>query len=256
MHNPSFDDDITFLVSSCDKYSDLWDPFFTSLFRQWKNISFDVVLVSNYKVYTDERVRTIKLGEDEAYADNLRRALSKIDTEWILLWLDDVILNRSVDEKKFQTILDQVNYFGADFVKLSSDMPISYSKDDKALIGELPEGIRYRSGIGLTLARKQTLLDLAQPGSSAWDMDKIDPATVTNARFFALTNYGRKNSPFGYIHAVVKGRWLYNAPRKLKKEGFEHILSGRERQSLLAFLYILIYHAYLSLYRILNIYWK
>lgn len=256
MKNTIIDKEITFLVPSCDKYSDLWQPLFTSLFRHWKNISFDVVLVSNYQKYDDRRVRTIQLGEDEAYADNLRKALTKIDTEWVILWLDDVFLSRPVDEEKIQKILDEVADLDVDFVKLSNDMPISYSKRNGAFIGELPEGIKYRSGIGLTLARKRTLFELAQPGLNAWEMDRINPGTVTNARFSALTNYGRKNSPFGYIHAVVKGRWIYNAPRKLRNEGFEHILPGRERQSFLAFSYILLYQAYLSLYRIFNVYWK
>ena len=248
--------EVTFLVSSCDKYSDLWEPFFENLFKYWPDLPFEVTLISNFKKFPDKRVRTIQLGTDESYADNLRRALAQINTNWVVLWLDDVIIDRKVDQKTIELILRQAYELNASFVKLSNDLPIVYKSKTGYLIDELPKGIKYRSAIGLTLAKKSTLIELAEPGFSAWDMDKSTLSDNLEAKFCAYTKFGAKNPAFGYIHAVVKGEWLYSSVQKLRRQGFTSLINGRKRQSLIAYIYILLYQARLSIFSFFNIYWR
>ena len=39
------------LVSSCDKYSDCWDPFFKLLSIYWKDLEYPVYLITEEKEY-------------------------------------------------------------------------------------------------------------------------------------------------------------------------------------------------------------
>lgn len=81
--------DISVLVVSCDKYSDLWGPFFTLFWRYWTVPSCKVYLGSNYLIYNDPRVETIAIGEDKNWSHGLIEIVSKIDTPYIILMLED-----------------------------------------------------------------------------------------------------------------------------------------------------------------------
>ena len=43
--------DITIIVNSCDKYSDLWYPFFELLRIQWPDLSYPIILNTESKTY-------------------------------------------------------------------------------------------------------------------------------------------------------------------------------------------------------------
>lgn len=248
-------DDIAFLVSSCDKYSDLWEPFFTNFFKYWPDFPYKVYLISNHKKYHDERVTTLCVGEDLSYADNLRTALDQIQSKWILLWMDDVIFSADVDTEKVKRIASEAEALNAGYVKLSTDLPIVYDSETDLLIGEIPKGVKYRSAIGLCLIQRKVLLDLAEPGFSAWDMDKSVASDSMPELFCAFTKSAAKNPPFKYIHALIKGKWLYTAVGELKKEGFGELVKSRERQPLTAYLYIVLYLFRSGLYKFFNKYW-
>lgn len=249
------DNDVTFLVSSCDKYSDLWDPFFSNFFKYWPDCDFDVALISNHKDFPDERVSVITVGEDVSYADNLRTAISGISSKWILLWLDDVIFDSPVDHKKVKRVISEAEAIGAGFVKLSTDLPLVYDDKTDLLIAELPKGIKYRAAIGLCLVQRDVLLKMAQPGLSAWDMDKSNMSDTMDERFCAFTSLAAKHSPFSYIHAVIKGKWMYSAVPALKKQGFSGLLKSRARQPIFGYLYICAYQARLYVMKTFKRYW-
>lgn len=248
-------DDVAFLISSCDKYSDLWNPFFKNFFKYWSDCPYDIFLISNYKNYKDSRVNTIRIGEDKSYADNLRCALESIHQKWILLWLDDVIFSGKVDTKTLERIISEAEILNAGYVKLDEKLPLVYDSDTNLLIGELPKNIRYRSAVGLGLVKKEVLLKLAEPGMSAWDMDKSQISNSMDELFCAFTKKGAKKIPFTYIHALIKGKWYFPAVKALKKEGFHDLIKSREQQSIFAYLYIVLYQARLGLYKFFNKYW-
>lgn len=249
------DKNVAFVISSCDHYSDLWEPFFKNFFKYWPDCPYDVCLISNFKDYPDPRVITIKIGEDKSYADNLRNALKSINHKWVLLWLDDVIFSGKVDTETLKRIVLEAESINAGFVKLDEKLPLAYDNKTKLLIAELPKGIKYRSAVGLGLVQKKVLLKLAEPGFSAWDMDKSKVSDSMDELFCAFTKKGAKKMPFTYIHALIKGQWHLGAIRALKKEGFYDLLKTRNPQSIWAFLYIQLYQARLGVYKFFNRYW-
>ena len=44
-------DDVAFLIVSCDRYSDLWEAFFTLLSKYWPDKNFHTYLLSNKKKF-------------------------------------------------------------------------------------------------------------------------------------------------------------------------------------------------------------
>ena len=85
------------VVSSCDAYSDIWEIFFTQLFKYWPEIEGHVYLLSNHKKYEDPRVHSICTGQDLAWGSNMLAALPKIPADYLIYFQDDYLLDRKVD---------------------------------------------------------------------------------------------------------------------------------------------------------------
>ncbi len=77
------------LVVSCDRYRDLWAPFFTLFQRYWPDCDMPVYLGANFVQAEFAGVRTLKAGDDESWSKGLRFFLENIQTEYVLLMLED-----------------------------------------------------------------------------------------------------------------------------------------------------------------------
>lgn len=96
-------DKIALLVNSCDKYEDLWAPFFTLLKKYW-NPEYPIVLNTESKDFNFEglNIKTLKLFENKnvEWSERLRITLENIDSEYVITLLDDFFLEKSVDNNK------------------------------------------------------------------------------------------------------------------------------------------------------------
>lgn len=248
--------DTAFIVVSCDKYSDLWSPFFKSFNKYWPDCPFDTYLVSNHQDFSAPELSVLKIGDDKSYSDNLRLALNQIEHKWVILWLDDVFISEKVDNSRLLGILAYAKNADAGYLKLAADMPMAYKPDAGQEIGCLPKGIKYRSAIGVTFYKKETLLKLLTPNSSAWELDRSSIADQLSEPFYALTPEASKNPPIRYAHLLIKGRWILEALPFLRKEGFYELRKSRKIQSVWVYLYAKVYLSRLYFLRLLKIYWK
>ena len=83
---------IDLLVVSCDTFSDVWNPFFKSLRHYWKDCGLNIYLLSNEKECKELNVKTIKVGADISWSDNLIKAIDSLKSEYVLLLLEDLLL--------------------------------------------------------------------------------------------------------------------------------------------------------------------
>ena len=257
MTAPGFDPrrDVTFVVVSCDRYKDLWEPFFGCLDRYWPDCPFPIRLVTNEAAYERAGVSVINIGPDRDYASNLIAAINAVPTPWLILWVEDYFFTERIDTDRLLSILDEAVGKGAAYLKLTEDAPLSFDDANGERVGEIPRGVRYRSAIGTALYRKETLRKLLIPGMSVWQLDKSSKSNELPDRFMALTLREARRPPLPIINAVVKGRWHWLAPGFLRREGYASVLSGRRRQSLWGYLYIRAYWMRIGLYQMLRRHW-
>ena len=244
---------IAFLIVSCDKYSDLWVPFFTLLDKYWPEIYYKKYLLSNSKEFSWPGVNQINIGEDISYSDNLLKCIDHIDEDWILLWLEDLFLSSPVNTTKLDRIISVFTKNESGYLKIAPDMPLSYTDDE---IGELPKGIKYRSAIGATLYHRSTLKKLLSPGFSAWDIDKSNSSDSLDDPFYAFSPESSKELPIKYINTLIRGKWSKTSIKFLKKEGFIDILKNRDVESFYSWFYAILFQFRLSLFKYLRIHWK
>lgn len=237
---------IGLLIVSCDKYSDLWEPFFYTLFKYWPDCPYKIYLASNYKLFEDERVTNISFGEDQDYSTNLINIVNQIEEDRIFYWFDDVFLLKKVNTEYVQNIINQAIEADLDHLKLSVDSPLYYGSN-KEIFGPISKGVKYRAAIGMAVYKKEKLLQLLVPGQSAWELDKSTRADSLDINFNSLnSNLRFFRRPFFVVNSVIKGKWMLGMKIILKREGLSKYYGNRKRQKLSEFLYIVAYLIYME----------
>ncbi len=214
---------LAILVLSCDKYSGLWDLFFSRWHKFWPDCEHRVYLLSNQKLYQDQRITTICTGEDKDWSSNLQFALDIIDADNILLMIEDAPLDQKVENIKFVAIYERFCLDGMNYLNLKAE-PLPRKGPDP-LIGVVPPGALYRAALVPSIWKKDVLNQLIVAGESAWQFEIR--GSERSDRFDGF--YSLHYKFFNWIHCVIQGKLDLRAVGKLTKSGelsmvqFEHM---------------------------------
>lgn len=257
-NNSLGNDDVAILVVSCDAYQDLWHPFFACFYKYWADCPFPVYLGSNHAKYPDKRVRSVLIGGDIDYSSNLIRMIDQIPQEWLILWVEDRVLTKTVDTHRIAEFVSFSHQRKAGYVKLIATHPFSLLGEEGPGVGEIPKGAKYRIGITVGLWRKRVLRELLLPGESAWQLERLGSrrSDALIDTFYALHYGGKSMPPLPDKHLVIKGRIVRDAIRFLKRERLDNYLTNRPIQSIGSFLYVKIYVAALDSLAWIQWWWK
>ncbi len=205
------DQNLSVLVISCDKYSDLW-PYFFSLFEvRWPDCPYPVWLGSNDKVWSDRRVRPICVGADTTWAANVRAMLQAIETPYVLPLLEDFFLTDPVLTGDLAGALNAAISLNADCLRVTvsrRSLPKNNTVRSYAgtcSVGEILPGTPYRVSTQAAIWKKSALLAMLDEDYSAWDFEIIGSQV---AERLPVRIYGVSESIIKYRHAVERGKWL------------------------------------------------
>src|SRR5262245_55076537 len=98
----------TLLVSSCDNYSDLWEPYFSLLKRHWPDVPFPVALITEEKRPEISGVRPLCVGSNLDWSTRLKRSIEAVGTPYVLLTLEDFFIRRRVDSARILSLFDEM----------------------------------------------------------------------------------------------------------------------------------------------------
>lgn len=96
--------DVAIIYCTCDKYSFLWEGFFTLLSRYWNNCDLKIVLNTESKEYNGPKfnlniTQPLQCSKDVKWSKRLLLSLEEANTEYVILFLDDFYLKSQVNEK-------------------------------------------------------------------------------------------------------------------------------------------------------------
>jgi hypothetical protein len=169
----------TILISSCDTYSDLWEPFFTILKNEWQEVNdYKIILNTESMEYhfngLDVKcLRLYKKGEKIPWGTRLIETLKRIESKYIIFLLDDFFLTGSVDQKKIDCCLNYMeenNNIAVFCFVPSSDS--DNMKSDKYPGFELRnKTAKWRLNTQAAIWRRDKLISYIRPHESAWDWE-------------------------------------------------------------------------------------
>lgn len=216
--------DLTIIVSSCDKYEECWIPFCTLLQRYWPgllahNKHIPVILITNEIDFTFPGIQVFKAGKDKGWSDNMLAALESVTTKNVLYMQEDYFLSSPLNEamlKSYVEVLNQekVGYVGLTFDHFFNDQKV-HPLYNEAVVK--PRFLHYRTSLQPALWNKDLLKWLIKPGENPWKFE-IDGSARSDGspyEFIALA----KNYAFTFVNACQAGFWSQGALDFLAKEG-------------------------------------
>lgn len=211
----------TILVNSCDSYEDAWYPFFELFKTFWKDCNYPIVLNTESKAYKDSDLDIksyclYSINDCVPYGKRLLEHLDRIDSEYIIMMMDDFFLRAQVDNKKLEYYLDyiaknpEVAYISFDAVE--DDLNI----DDDCLQDCLlrPRVGQYKVNLQSGIWRKNKLIKYIKPHENPWEFEDIGSLRSFESfdKFYTLKNlslspikYGKKE---GLTWGIVRGKWV------------------------------------------------
>lgn len=207
------------LIPSCDKYSDLWRPFFTMFWRNWPDCPYRVYLGSNYQAFEHPKVKNILVGPDKDWTSGVRKMVQALETEYVLMMLEDFFIRKPVDSKRITFSLNALKRLNGHRLRLDPPerRPILPMEEFPDLV-KLMKGTPYRVNLQPTIWRVESLLSIMCDGESAaeFEVKASERSNKDPDGYYCLRN----ERPIEWKHHVVeKGKWFLPEARRFEKAG-------------------------------------
>lgn len=212
------------LISSCDKYYDLWDPFFHFFEKHWPSCPYPVYLATNHKVYQRKNVRQVFSGINSTWSEETEAILKQLPFDYIIYLQDDYFILKPVHQPAVERLLEKTKNYNAAYLRLfPAPGPDAVFNDDE--LGLISPGAAYRTSLQGAIWQKQTFISLLDKKESPWAFEVNGGSRSSSDIFLSLKpqqgNYKYHTYPISYYYltAVLRGKWRRDAAALCKKEG-------------------------------------
>lgn len=225
------DTDVTLLVPSCDRYADLWPPFFALLRRDWPDCPYRVVLGSNVLACAEPGVEALTVGPDRDWSSSLRAMLTAIDTPYVLILLEDFFLESPVDTARLRDLARRLDLLGGAYLRLRPFPPPDHTLARHPPIGEIDVGAPYRCSMQAAIWRRESLLDLLVDGESPWEFEHL---AARRSDLDPRGYYSTWDPALRFFAGVTMGAWLPQGVAVCRAQGVSvdtrarRVLTARE----------------------------
>ena len=211
---------ISLLVLSCDGYSDTWDIFFTLKDRYWANCPYETYLLTESKSY--DKCKTIcKTGE---WTKRLREALQELDTDYVLITLDDFFIRDYVDQERINRIKFDNDTAVYNFEQAYT-LPVHNSVDDgfKLRKNKTP----YLNSCQPSIHNRLKLIERLQKDQNPWQWE----LSLVDSEYKFYVNASHLIMDIGYYDhkqwSIKQGKWCREIIPFFEKEGIKIDYSKR-----------------------------
>ena len=123
------ENNFSIIISTCDKFSDLWDAHILLLNQNWADRNVETFLVTDKPTdRTFENVTVVAAGEGTEITERLKVVLPLVKTEYVLFTLDDYFLTEKISTQALNEDILEIN-------EVSRETSIS---EDKFFLAKAP----------------------------------------------------------------------------------------------------------------------
>ena len=213
---------LSILICSCDKYSFTWNLHIDALEKNWEDRPYPVFLGSDSKKHLSYPT-LFNTSNDRSWSSCLTSWLNQIDTEYVLLTLDDFILRHHVNTSEISTCLDFVIQEDLDCLRLIVRPKPFNVHPRNPMFGEFHESMHYLVAVQPSIWKKSTLLSLIRSGESIWEFEHY--ASVRARSRNDLKLYGTYKTVFDYgLHIIDGGKLLRSSIINIPYKNYNIVL--------------------------------
>lgn len=212
-------DKLTLLISSCDKFSDLWDAYFKLLNKSWPDRRIDTILLTDCSTTRNfEGVTILSAGKGKELSERLLFALPWIKTEYILFTLDDYFPIYDINTSNIENLIYEIDSHNLDYVRLFKrpDSRIRINNTENLFWVDLnsTRDSNYLVNLYAGVWRKSFLSKTIKGPMNAW---QYEVSLTRTARDLNARCAMSKGHEFEILDVVRKGKLLHKANKYLMK---------------------------------------
>lgn len=216
---------MTIIVQSTDSFADCWEPFFTLFKRYWPGCNYPILLNSETKTFAFDglniestQIVQLSLGKWPTWSESLLLCLEKVNTDIVLLILDDFFISGSVDVESLNILLSMMVNRGYSNITLTEHgvhRPAIPTRDPYLLA--VKQKAKYRVSTSPSLWRKDALKNYLRNDESAWEFEIYGSRRAWRKEdtFFIVNPQKIRNGQDGivpyfqgtYDTGILKGEW-------------------------------------------------
>lgn len=203
---------LTIVCSTCEAFSDMWSNQIFGLSKYWKNHP-KFVFVSDSNIGGVQReLFHVKQGD---FSERLLSVLHAIETDYILLTLDDYLLCSRVKIDKINYLIDFMYSSNASYMKLYKSR---YGKiiDKKNKIRILPLKETYEVSLTPSIWKTTDLIKILEIGKNAWETEVLMTFNSRENNLNCFCCYD--GEIYKYVDVVRKGKYI--------RSGYKYILKN------------------------------
>lgn len=199
------------LVYSCDKYSDVWGPFFTLFFRYWK-CPYQVYLAAESEQCLIPEVKTI--NANGTWTERIQKAVREIPTKYVIGMCEDFFFRRPVNQNIIEMcvrFMEHDHMIGCFNFEKEYEPGCELFPSQYPSFGQKPSGNHFQKSCQPTLWRRQYLEQLLNGQMDPWEWE-------TTEAYYPLHHYiwngPPENTAFDYGYherqwfGIYKGKWI------------------------------------------------
>lgn len=204
---------MTMLILSCNKFSDLWDGHIKLLEQNWQDRDIKTLIVTDSpsnKSYPG--IEILSAGTEVEWSDRLAFALKHVDTEYVFVTLDDYFLIKKVNDHSIVSLIKMMEKENIDYVRLFPK-PERATKEELSgysNIHKIDNNIPYCVNLYSGIWKKAFLESTCKTSETAW---LYEVSLSKCARDYGATCVVSSRNEFVILDVVRKGKLLHNAAK-------------------------------------------
>lgn len=224
---------LTVLIIGFDGYVDVWRHSADLLNRFWKNRPRTILANSELRP-NYQNIEIVNAGKDAEWSKKAIEALKVIDTEYVLLMLEDFFISAEIENETIANTLRFMDTENIDYCQVlvqafnQSWVQAKSYKGNKHILA-IDSNKKYPINLQAAIWRKSYLQEALGEGNyNAWTFEMNHMYDIVNTdRISCVID---DTNMLHIIHGIVQSKYLRNAKRKLKKLGCN--ISDDERATL------------------------
>lgn len=211
-------ENISVLISTCDKFSDLWDTHIRLYRENWDGPYWKTYLVTDKPTNKNyDGINIIVASGNLDFPMRIRYALDYIKTDYVLLTLDDYFLIERVKEEELLYLAKRAEEENIDYLLLYNRRKINPKKySDIKDLEMIDFSQKYAVTLYPAIWRKKFLYNSVKVDTPPW---YYEPSLTNYARIEKANCQFSHAGTFVILDVVRKGKVLHKADQYFKRNG-------------------------------------
>ena len=223
-----YNDKMSILVLSCDKYKDAWDGFFDTKERFWPDCNFKTYLVTNHLPYNREGMITLDEGDSD-WSTRFRSAVIRANTPYIAVFLEDSFISEKIDNSLINNLVDFAEEHKVSWLNLED--AFDYRKKhvvEKEYYADhlfiIPKNLKYAVDTCAAIWDKDYLLNtigMEEYGAWRFEIDLCKKAATQEGIPGLILCDDRQPFNVTKIPIIIQGKYFRPGVTAFRKKGFK-----------------------------------